>query len=110
MSGAEFTRNQSHPMNIRNLSKANGICRNAILALLALPSLAMAHPGHFHPGEEDDFDSIRANFLHLHGTFEISLALLALAAAVVFQINRNRRIRVGAALAFGGSLAFIAAI
>jgi hypothetical protein len=69
----------------------------------------MAHPGHFHPGEEDEFDALRANFLHLHGAWEISLALLALAAVAVFQINKNRRIRMAAALAFGGSLALIAA-
>jgi len=77
--------------------------------LTFLPSLALAHPGHYHPGEEDEFDAIRANFLHLHGAFEISLALLAVAAVVVFKINKNRRARVGAALAFGGSLALLAA-
>ena len=51
----------------------------------------MAHPGHFHPGEEDEFDALRANFLHLHGNLEIGLAALALAAVVVFGINRNAR-------------------
>jgi hypothetical protein len=96
-------------MNTRNLLKGHGICRNAILALCTLPSLAMAHPGHFHPGEEDEFDALRANYLHLHGALEISLAILALAAAAVFMLNKNRRVRTAAALAFGGSLALIAA-
>jgi hypothetical protein len=96
-------------MNTRNLLKITGICRMAAIVVLSIPSLAMAHPGHFHPGEEDEFDALRANFLHLHGAWEISLALLALAAVAVFQINRNRRIRMAAALAFGGSLALIAA-
>jgi hypothetical protein len=79
-----------------------------VLGLLtALP--ALAHPGHYHPGEEDEFDALRANYLHLHGALEISLALVALAAVVVFKINKNRRVRVAAAFAFGGSLALIAA-
>jgi hypothetical protein len=71
---------------------------------------AAAHPGHHHPpGEEDEFDAFRAEWLHLHGWLEISLALLALAAVVVFRINPRRGVRIGAALAFGGSLALIAA-
>lgn len=77
--------------------------------LLAFPSLASAHPGHFHPGEEDEFDALRADYLHLHGTLEITLAIVALSAVAVFMINKNRGIRAAAALAFGGSLAVIAA-
>jgi len=96
-------------MNTRNFLKAQGTFRNAILAILAFPSLAVAHPGHFHPGEEDEFDAIRANFLHLHGSLEIGLAILALTSVAVFTINKNRRVRTAAALAFGGSLALIAA-
>lgn len=72
---------------------------------------ALAHPGHYHPpGEDDEFDAFRAEWLHLHGFWEISLALIALAAVVVFKVNKNRRVRVAAAIAFGGSLALIAAI
>lgn len=80
-------------------------------ALFALTSLAAtAHPGHYHPpGEEDEFDAFRADWLHLHGWLEITLALTALAAVVVFQTSRRSGIRIGAALAFGGSLALIAA-
>ena len=83
--------------------------RASLVALCLLPALVMAHPGHYHPGEEDEFDALRADYLHLHGALEISLALLALAAVVVFKINKNRRVRVAAAFAFGGSLAMIAA-
>ena len=71
---------------------------------------ASAHPGHYHPpGEDDEFDAFRADWLHVHGWFEISLALLAIAAVVVFRMNPRRGVRIGAALAFGGSLALIAA-
>ena len=75
-------------------------------ALCLLPSLASAHPGHFHPGEEDEFDALRANFLHLHGSLEIGVACLAIAALVVFIMNRNRAPRVAAALVMVGALAF----
>lgn len=80
----------------------------AVLCLL--PALASAHPGHLHPGEEDEFDAIRANFLHLHGFLEIGLAALALASVGLFIMNRNRPVRIAAAITFGGSLAVIAAI
>jgi hypothetical protein len=89
---------------------AGGCRKLAAAGLVLLPSIAAAHPGHYHPaGEDDEFDAFRADYLHLHGAFEISLALVALAAVLVFKLNTNRRVRVGAALAFGGSLALIAA-
>lgn len=79
-------------------------------AILALTSMAAsAHPGHYHPpGEEDEFDALRADWFHLHGWLEITLAVTALAAVIVFQKSRRSGIRIGAALAFGGSLALIA--
>jgi hypothetical protein len=79
-------------------------------ALLFLTQLcASAHPGHYHPpGEEDEFDALRADWLHLHGWLETSLALLALAAVVVLRTSSRRGVRMGAALALGGSLALIA--
>ncbi len=73
--------------------------RKFLTAVICLaPSLALAHPGHFHPGEEDEFDALQANFLHLHGYLEFGLAALALAAAVLFFTNRNRPVRLAAAI------------
>lgn len=73
-------------------------------------AVASAHPGHYHPpGEQDEFDSLRADWFHLHGWWEVSLALTALIAVAVFRMNHKRSVRVGAALIFGGSLALIAA-
>ena len=87
--------------------------RSALPATLVVTCLAavnaLAHPGHHHPGEEDEFDALQANWLHLHGWWEISFAVIALAAVAVFAMNKNRGVRVAAALAFGGSLALIAA-
>lgn len=95
---------------MKQSSQIPSIIRNAVTAaIVLLPSLAMAHPGHYHPGEEDEFDAMRANFLHLHGALEISIALTALAAVAVLKFNKNQSARITAALALGGSLAFIAA-
>lgn len=80
-----------------------------VLTLLTAVN-ALAHPGHYHPGEEDEFDALRANYLHLHGNLEIGLALTALAAAVVCIVVRNRRVRIASAIALGGSIALIAAV
>jgi hypothetical protein len=75
-----------------------------------LPAIALAHPGHYHPpGEVDEFDQFRADYLHLHGPLEIGLAAVALGAVVLFKLNPNRKVRLAAACAFGGSLALIAA-
>lgn len=80
------------------------------LLWLLCQAAASAHPGHYHPpGEGDEFDALRADWLHLHGWLEIPLVMLALAAVIVFRMNRRRGVRIGAALAFGGSLALIAA-
>lgn len=83
----------------------------ALARLLAFfPALALAHPGHYHPpGEEDEFDQFRADWLHLHGPLEFALAAVALGAVVLFKLNPNRKVRLAAAFAFGGSLALIAA-
>lgn len=82
-----------------------------IARLLAfLPAIALAHPGHYHPpGEEDEFDQLRADWLHLHGPLEIGLAAVALGAVVLFKLNPNRKVRLAAACTFGASLALIAA-
>jgi hypothetical protein len=86
------------------------IARTIARLLIFLPALALAHPGHYHPpGEEDEFDQLRADYLHLHGPLEIGLAAVALGAVLLFKLNPNRKVRLAAACAFGGSLALIAA-
>lgn len=78
-----------------------------ILVCTQLPTLA--HPGHYHPpGEDDEFDALRSDWLHLHGWFEAALALVALAAVLVFRMSTRPAVRVGAALAIGGSVALFA--
>jgi hypothetical protein len=84
--------------------------RVSAAALALLPAIAAAHPGHYHPpGEDDEFDQFRADWLHLHGFWEVALAGVALAALAVMGMHKNRKVRLGAMVAFGGSLALIAA-
>ena len=73
-----------------------------------LPSLLLAHPGHYHPDETDEFDFLRATFLHTHGALEISLACLAIAALVVLWFHKNPVVRVGALAAGFVSVVMIA--
>ena len=86
--------------------------RKKLTRLIAfLPAIAFAHPGHYHPpGEDDEFDQVRADYLHLHGYLEIGLMAVAVAAIAVFRFHSNRKVRIAAAVAFGGSLALIAAL
>jgi hypothetical protein len=84
--------------------------RVSAAALALLPAIAAAHPGHYHlPGEDDEFDQLRADWLHLHGGLEISLAAVALVSIAVMGLHKNRKVRLGAMFALGGSLALIAA-
>jgi hypothetical protein len=85
--------------------------RKLLFGLLAiLPTIAVAHPGHYHPpGEEDEFDQFRADWLHLHGWVEVMLAATLVASVLLFHFNKNRKVRLGAVIAFGGSLALLAA-
>jgi len=84
--------------------------RVSAAALGLLPAIAAAHPGHYHPpGEDDEFDQLRADWLHLHGWLEVSLATVALVSIAVMGLHKNRKVRLGAMFAFGSSLALIAA-
>lgn len=70
------------------------------LSACLFPSLLLAHPGHYHPDETDEFDFLRAIFFHSHGAFDwvvIGLAVCGLAVAV-FGVRPALRI---SALAIG---------
>ncbi|WP_035609447.1 hypothetical protein [Haloferula sp. BvORR071] len=84
--------------------------RLLLFLLLLLPSIAAAHPGHYHPDEDDEFAKLRSDYFHLHGYLEIGLVAVALAAMAVFRYHSNLRVKIGAVVAFGASLAMIAAL
>ena len=79
-----------------------GRFRKLLFALLVLvPSIAAAHPGHYHPDEEDEFDAMVAGIEHpFTGVDHMLLAVAAGFLAASF-VKRER-------LASGG--AFIAAM
>lgn len=86
------------------------ISRLSAAFLAFLPAIAAAHPGHYHPpGEEDEFDQLRADWFHLHGLTEFFLAAILISSLLVFRLHKNRTIRIGAIVAIGGSLTLLAA-
>ena len=64
----------------------------------------MAHPGHYHPDETDEFDFFRATFFHTHGALEYVLAGLVVTSIMVFCFNRKPAVRLGALVMAVGSL------
>jgi hypothetical protein len=70
------------------------------ITVCLFPTLLLAHPGHYHPDETDEFDMIRSMFLHSHGSFDwlligLALASLAAAALVVRPVHRISAIALG---------------
>jgi urease accessory protein len=70
--------------------------------LFLLPAIASAHPGHYHPGEEDEFDALTAGFLHPLGG--IDHLLLALAVGWLAFAWLGGKSRVGSLAGFLGAL------
>lgn len=76
-------------------------------AVCLVPSLLLAHPGHYHPDETDEFDFFRATFLHSHGAMDYLLVAIAVVSLVLAIMNGRPAVRVSAAVAALGSLALI---
>jgi hypothetical protein len=60
------------------------------------PSLLLAHPGHYHPDETDEFDFFRATFIHSHGAFDFVLIGVAVASLAVVVLNGRPGLRISA--------------
>jgi hypothetical protein len=75
-------------------------------ATALVPSLLSAHPGHYH-GETDEFDFIRATFLHSHGALDYVLAGVALASIAVVCLHGRPPVRISAMILAAASLALI---
>jgi hypothetical protein len=60
------------------------------------PSLLLAHPGHYHPDETDEFDFFKATFLHSHGAMDFVLIGLALASLAVVLFHDRPSLRISA--------------
>jgi uncharacterized membrane protein YuzA (DUF378 family) len=70
------------------------------LSVFLFPSLLLAHPGHYHPDETDEFDMLKSMFLHTHGSFDWLLIGLAVTSLVVAVLAGRPALRISA-LAIG---------
>jgi hypothetical protein len=94
--------NHFHPSHW-GLSVSRFFCAAASL----FPSLLLAHPGHYHPDETDEFDFLRATFFHSHGTLDVVIALIAICSLAVVWFHRKPSVRITALAAALLSLALL---
>jgi len=73
-------------------------------SLVLLPTLLLAHPGHYHPDETDEFDFFKSTFFHSHGAWDYVCAGIALASLCTAIFAGKRPLKVGAILLALGSL------
>lgn len=94
-------------MNTHRLPRSLAKCRHLILAGCLLPGLAMAHPGHYHPGEKDEFDTLVSGLFHPFSGLDhllIALAAGGLAMALGKRLGRLAAAAFLVALAAGAFL------
>ncbi|MEO8615637.1 MAG: hypothetical protein ABI600_10880 [Luteolibacter sp.] len=78
------------------------IVRLLCTAACFLPSILMAHPGHYHPDETDEFDFLRVTFFHTHGAIEYVVAALVIVSVTLTCLIPKPKVRLAAlALALG---------
>ena len=70
-----------------------------------VPALLSAHPGHYHPDETDEFELLRATFLHSHGGLDYVLAGIAISCIAVACYTSKPALRISAATLALGALA-----
>ncbi len=89
---------------MKNLQMADAktlVVRLFCTAACFLPSLLMAHPGHFHPDETDEFDFLKVTFFHTHGAFEYVMTALVIVSITLTCLNPKPKVQLAAlALAF----------
>jgi hypothetical protein len=79
-----------------------------ILALLAVSSTSLlAHPGHYHPDETDEFDFLTSSLLHSHGAMDFILGGVALASLGVAFFRKGKAARLAAATLALGAITFL---
>lgn len=101
-------RMHSQLMNIPNPLHCHRSFPRWVSAFIGLfPSLLLAHPGHYHPDETDEFDFLRATFLHPHGTLDYLLAGVFISSIAVACLTGRPVIRCSAAALAVGSLAML---
>ena len=71
------------------------------------PALLSAHPGHYHPDETDEFDFLRATYLHSHGALDYVLAAIIISCIALACYNSKPAIRISAGALALGALAML---
>ncbi|MEX1115841.1 MAG: hypothetical protein WEB53_11375 [Akkermansiaceae bacterium] len=92
-------------MKISRVSRWGSSAPRLLVAVICLfPTYLLAHPGHHHPDETDEFDFLRATFFHSHGVLDYLLAGVALSCVLVACLHGRSAVRIGAVLVALGSL------
>ena len=74
-------------------------------SLCLLPSVLLAHPGHYHPDETDEFDFLKATFFHSHGALDIIFVGVAVGSLIIALFAGKPALRLGALAVMIGALA-----
>jgi hypothetical protein len=77
------------------------------MAVFFFPSLLLAHPGHYHPDETDEFDFLRATFFHSHGGLDYLIVAIAIISIAMAYFSTRPAVRVSALAVGLGSLALL---
>jgi hypothetical protein len=83
------------------------VARLGSTAVCAYPSLLLAHPGHYHPEETDEFDSLRATFFHSHGDMDYLIAAITITSIATAYFSARPILKISALVAGLGSLALL---
>ena len=73
----------------------------------SIPSVLLAHPGHYHPDETDEFDMLQATLFHSHGVLDFGITAVAVISLVVVCFHTKQAVRISALAAALGSLALL---
>lgn len=72
-----------------------------------IPAMVSAHPGHYHPDENDEFDFLRATFLHSHGTLDYFIGAAVVASLAIYCASEKPSYRLSALVTAFGSLVLL---
>jgi hypothetical protein len=71
------------------------------------PTVLLAHPGHYHPDETDEFDFFTSTVAHSHGALDFVLIGLVLVALTSAALGEKPAFRISALAVGLGSLSLL---
>lgn len=71
------------------------------------PSVLLAHPGHYHPDETDEFDFFASTVAHSHGALDWVLIALVIASLAVAVLGVKPAFKISALAVGLGSLSLL---